>query len=361
MARANSLCTIRSALQNSTVDVGDDESRLTFGTATAVTLGGLSGDTWGSFGDPYRDITLQNDLGQAVALSVGQNGANTVFYGSMAGSGSLTKIGTGTLSLYWSQYQDANPPAYTGGTFLQAGAINISDGSDLPSGTITFTGTATMRSSYYATLSSSQPIVINTGVTGQLGGWLTIGGTISGSGNLAKVDNSTVILGGVNTFTGLTTVNAGTLTVSDPLALQYSVFNADSTGTLGFAAGITAATFGGLQGTAGTVFSLPTAVALGVGNNGVNAAFPGTLTGGSLTKVGTGTLVLSNSGNSLQRHNHSGRRAEHQLRRQPRRIDGNLSFNGGILQVTGTAMTNLDSCRQFWISVRLEYLVQRRL
>ena len=81
----------------------------------------------------------------------------------------------------------------------------------------------------------------------------------------------TLVLTGANTFSGLTRVTAGTLRLANALALQQSTFNCGSSGTAGLSFGtLTAATFGGLQGTNNFTLlnTASAAVALSVGNNG---------------------------------------------------------------------------------------------
>ena len=59
-------------------------------TGNAFAFGGLGGQT---------AINLANDLGSGVALTVGTNGRNTTYAGNLSGPGSLTKIGSGIMTL----------------------------------------------------------------------------------------------------------------------------------------------------------------------------------------------------------------------------------------------------------------------
>jgi len=108
------------ALQNSTLNLGaSDTGAVGFGlstttTITAATLGGLAGS---------RDLALRNmaSTPAAVTLSVGNNNQSTTYSGALSGSGSLIKIGTGTLSL-------TGISTYTGATTVNAGTLILGVG-----------------------------------------------------------------------------------------------------------------------------------------------------------------------------------------------------------------------------------------
>jgi fibronectin-binding autotransporter adhesin len=127
----------------------------------------------------------------------------------------------------------------------------------------------------------------------------TFSGVIGTTVNLEKVGTGSLTLSGTNTHTGTTTLSAGTLNLSNSLALQNSTL-AYSAGTLVLdqSVGSNAFTFGGLSGTSAIALQnnagSPAAVALTVGGNNATTAYSGNLSGGgSLTKNGTGALTLS--------------------------------------------------------------------
>ena len=141
-------------------------------------------------------------------------------------------------------------------------------------------------------------------------------GPLSGPGGLAFA-GGVLTLATSDTYRGNTLVSGGTLLLSGPLSLQNSTLDTSGSGLMSFGS-LNAATLGGLTGTG--VLNLANnssgTVALGVGNNNASTTFSGVLKGaGSLTKIGSGGLLLTGS-NSYA---------------------GGTAVNGGILQAAGTA------------------------
>ncbi|MDR3404152.1 MAG: autotransporter-associated beta strand repeat-containing protein [Chthoniobacter sp.] len=131
---------------------------------------------------------------------------------------------------------------------------------------------------------------------------LTIAGAITGSGGLTKSGAGVLTLGAANSYTGTTTVNAGTLRVtgtgtlgntSNGLAVQTS-------GTVDLAG--SSQGVGALSGTGGTILNSTTSSAstLTVGNGNATGSYAGVIadnggTGGTVafTKTGSGGQTLS--------------------------------------------------------------------
>ncbi len=122
-------------------------------------------------------------------------------------------------------------------------------------------------------------------------GAMTISSAISGTGGLTKAGGGNLILSGAKTFNGNTTIGGGTLTLTDSNGLQNSTLDYSYGGTLSFGS-LTAATLGGLKGTNNLALG---AVNLSVGNNNSSNTYSGVLSGtnGKLTKIGTGTEILT--------------------------------------------------------------------
>jgi autotransporter-associated beta strand protein len=124
----------------------------------------------------------------------------------------------------------------------------------------------------------------------------TFSGIMSGNGGLAKPGVGSFTLSGANTYTGATTINAGTLQLSGGATIAGT-----SAVTLANVAGATL----DLNGTNETIDSLAGGDALGgnmmlgtgtltTGGNNTSTTYTGIVSGtGGLTKAGTGVFTLS--------------------------------------------------------------------
>jgi autotransporter-associated beta strand protein len=152
--------------------------------------------------------------------------------GNITGAGGLTKSGDGTLTLSGDNRFAAGDVVLNAGTLnlnsqtaLGIGAFTIVGGSTLDNtsgsaltlttnnfqnwnGDFTFTGTHDLNLGTGAvTLGNTTQVTVN-------GGNLTVGGVIDDGSNgygITKAGDGTLILAGANTYTGLTTINVGTL------------------------------------------------------------------------------------------------------------------------------------------------------
>ncbi|NDD67761.1 hypothetical protein EBZ35_08980, partial [bacterium] len=144
--------------------------------------------------------------------------------GLSIGSGVLTKTGSGLLALSVNN-------TYTGGTTLTGGTIQMAATAALgSSGNITFGGGALQYGSGISTdissriKNSSSAILIDTN-----GQSVTYANSIDSTnvGGLTKNGSGTLILSGSNAYNGTTTVNVGTLQISNSNALGLN-----ATGTI---------------------------------------------------------------------------------------------------------------------------------
>ncbi len=140
------------------------------------------------------------------------NRSNALTYtGVVSGTGSLTQAGTGTTIL-----TGAN--TYTGATnvnsgTLQAGATNVF----AQNSAFVIASAATLDLNNFnqtiGSLAGSGNVTLGTATltTGTDNSSTIFSGAISSSGGLAKIGAGTLTLTGANTYTGGTTISAGTL------------------------------------------------------------------------------------------------------------------------------------------------------
>lgn len=215
----------------------------------------------------------------------------TAFAGTITGSGNLVKEGSGFFIL-------SGTNTYTGSTTVNDGTLVLAGGTallDTAAVQLNNDGALWLQfSERIGSLSGAAGTSVNlstfTLTTGDANN-TTFGGNISGTGGLTKEGSGIFTLSGTNTYTGTTTINAGTLQASGGAAIaDTSKVDIKSGGTLQL---LSSETIGALTGVAGAV------VDLNGQNIGINATtgtntFAGVIQGsGSLTKTGAGTQVLS--------------------------------------------------------------------
>jgi fibronectin-binding autotransporter adhesin len=201
---------------------------------------------------------------------------------AISGSVGNVSVSNGRLILGGTSIPVLPSLAVTGGTFDLAGyASTITDLSGSAGGTITTSS--------------------NTSVTLTVGGANStqFDGTIAnaaGTLNLTKTGAGTLTLGGANTFTGTTTIAAGSIALANANALQTSILDTASFGSLSFGS-LSSVSFGGLAGSSNIALTNSgSALNLSIGGGNASNTYGGVLSGlGGLTKVGSGTFTLTGS------------------------------------------------------------------
>ncbi|MDF3128428.1 autotransporter-associated beta strand repeat-containing protein [Kiritimatiellaeota bacterium B1221] len=156
---------------------------------------------------------LVGDVINNGSLSFSQN-YNHIFAGTISGNGDVAKWSSNTLTL-------TGDNTYTGGTTVAGGTLSLGTNTAAGTGTITTTGSAI---DYAHGISVANPITINWGSTQLqvLSGHATQSGVISEAGGarlLEKIGAGTLTLSAANTYTGGTTLSAGSLVIGHNNAL----------------------------------------------------------------------------------------------------------------------------------------------
>ena len=175
---------------------------------------------------------------------------------------------------------------YLGSTTISGGTLQFGDGTighDVP-------------------LSGAGNILDNTALIYDIGGSQTYSGALSGPGNLIMAGSGVVSLANSSAFSGTTTINNGTLVLSNSAALQASTVVVTATNGLGlgFDQFVPGGNFivGGLAGPGPVSLQNnagePAPINLTVGGNNANTNYSGVLSGsGNVTKIGSGTWTLT--------------------------------------------------------------------
>jgi autotransporter-associated beta strand protein len=241
-------------------------------------------------------VNLGGDLYPASVI-VSNNLLNFTFGGSggITGSGGLTKLGAGTLTV-----GNIGTNSFTGAINVGGGRLQLAGGADrLPvNATVNLSnavGTVLDLDGLNQTIAS-----LNGG--GQAGGNVALGsgvltvngggvfdGEISGDGRVVKLGAGTLQLAGSNTFTGGLTISTGTVIVA----------NVAGSGTgLGVISLFGGTLQIGTNGVTGSIMSQPGGVLTNNGslvfNRSDTVTFPDEITGsGSVRQTGSGTLIVN--------------------------------------------------------------------
>ena len=174
---------VSGAGKNFTVNTGTASSISNINITGAVTAAqvSLSAANMTLGGDYTLTTSMTTDVSNAATISGAVKGANVTL--TKNGSGSLTLSGTNT---------------YTGNTTINAGSFTISTAGSLNSGD--YSGAISNAVVFYYSSSANQ----------------ILSGVISGAGSIIKDTSASSVLSltGVNTYTGITTISGGTISVS---------------------------------------------------------------------------------------------------------------------------------------------------
>jgi len=210
------------------------------------------------------------------------------------GAGAIRKIDAGTLYL-----TGAN--TYSGATCASGGVVRIANDSSLGTapgsatpGHLTLdNATLTTTNGSAWTLNANRGIRLGDGggTINNIGGTITYNGIIAGNGSLTKSGAGGLTLGGANTYTGKTTLTAGTLTISADNNLGAAPAAATA-GQLTFNGG-TLTISSGFTMSANRGISMTGAGTINV-NSSQTLTYGGVITGsGALAKGNAGTLTLT--------------------------------------------------------------------
>ncbi|MGE3517663.1 MAG: choice-of-anchor D domain-containing protein [Vicinamibacterales bacterium] len=261
----------------------------------AILLSGIAGTTTGNGVLIQNGSIVQTTSGDITITGAGSAGSNATAGVRIDGSGSRVTSQSGSISI-----------TGTGAGSGTGTAVNNRGIFIVNSAAVTSTGAATITLDGRR-VSGTSGAAIDTQGTTTLGGGsgditiiatsgstAVLAGVISGSGALVKQGTVQVNLSGANTYTGATTITAGTLALgaADSVPSGSAVTVTSTFDLAGFSDEI-----GSLAGGGTVTSSVAGAVTLTAGGDNTSTTFTGVIQDGSgtvsLTKAGTGELLLS--------------------------------------------------------------------
>jgi len=247
------------------------------------------------------NMTLVDNAAITVAASSG-----LAIGGIISGSGKgISKDGAGMLTLIGNS-------DYTGPTSILAGTIAVGSANGLGTGTVSFSGAGTLQAAGVGLTLGNPALILSAAATvDTMDNYFTINNAVSGASGMTKAGNGVLNLGGANTYSGGTTLNAGILAIGSDSNLGTYTTGTTGTltfngGTLQFASGFT--TINALRKLVlGSIGYIDTSVSAGtiagtiagggalavVGGNALTLTSVNTYTGG--TTLLPGTLLIGNA------------------------------------------------------------------
>jgi autotransporter-associated beta strand protein len=223
----------------------------TYSGGTQINTGTLQVGAGGTLG------SIQGDVVDNAALAFNLS-TTTTFGGVISGAGTVAQLGSGTTIF-------TGDNTYTGATTISAGTLQLGNGST--SGSIV------------------SNVVDNGTLSIDRSDTVTLPSVISGSGSLRQAGTGTTILTADNTYTGATTITAGTLQLGNGGVSGSVAGNVVDLGTLAFDRSDTSTYAGQISGS-GTLNQIGSGTTILTGDN--------TYTGA--TTISAGTLQLGNGG-----------------------------------------------------------------
>ena len=265
------------------------------GGSTAWTIsGGVLTQATAGAGNFYL---ISGSSGFSISAAINDNG----------GALTLVKDGVGGTAVL-----SSITSSFSGGLVMNLGNLDITETRNLGdlNGDVTFNGNAALKiTGGNQTFAAGRDFIINNTAlatinTTAASSVTTIEGIVSGSGGLILTPllGSTLTFSGLNTYTGPTFVNTGTVKAGVATTGANGAFGNNSAVTLANVVGVNLDitgfnnTIGSLHGGGGTGGNVILGAAtLTTGGNNENTTFGGVISGagGSLTKVGTGALTLT--------------------------------------------------------------------
>ena len=213
-----------------------------------------------------------------------QDSAGT-YTGSISGTGAVDKTGAGVLTLAPAA---ASGNTYSGGTTIDQGTIAVGADNALGANTggLTFnSGTLQLTTSFDLAATRAITLAAGGGTIDTQSFDTTLSQAVSGTGALTKAGSGSLLMTGVSTYSGATTVAAGTLAIGDATHASAALTGG---GAITVAAGATLGGYGSVTGAVTNNGTLAVANAVPSFASEGNGAFSinGSLVNAGLVQIG---------------------------------------------------------------------------
>ncbi len=281
-------------------------------------------------------FSIAVDPAGVVPLSVQFNNVNYAYsFSGGAIGGAATTVMLGTLGQPGGSIAFLSANSYGGGTFVESGTLSLGNAAALGVGGLTANGGVVSLAGVSpaalpslnglaGTITDSAPSAVT--LTVSPNATSTFGGVLqNGAGTLALAVNGgtfPLVLSNANTYSGGTTISAGTLQLGNGVSNGSVVGNIADYGLLAFN-NAAAQTFSGLISGSGSLLqSGPSTLVL---SNLANSYSGGTTVTGGTLLIATGGTISSTAGNGALGS------------------AGTLTLNGGALSFTGSTSISRES------------------
>ncbi len=288
------------------------------------------------------NVQIHDGTGSGFQVDVGTDDALTMsgkFYRTAGGGAGITKVGAGTLTLTG---DSANPPGgdnLVGHIKVNAGTVQLGDGGSA----------GTTASARQIQVSAGATFAVNQSDTVTQGTDFS-SSAISGDGGFTQAGSGKTVLNVANTYTGNTTISAGTLALSGSGTLGGGTYAGDisNSGTFKYNSPEDQELSGTISGsgTLNMVHNTSTLTLSGVGNTigALNAAGGTLVLAGNSTTTVSGNIKVANSSvddggsGTLTVQDSASLTAEGGFSvGQENSVDGTVSQSGGTVTLNGSA------------------------
>ena len=289
--------------------LGINQGTVTLGTNTAAGTGAIAINEGAILAAGVSGLVVANHVETTGGGRINSGPGVFTLNGTIGGAGSISQIGTGNLIL-----NGAN--TFAAGLGINQGTVTLGTSTSAGTGAITINNGGILAAGVSGLVVSNHVETTGGGRVDSGAGVFTLSGTIGGPGSISQIGTGNLILNGANTFIAGLGINQGTVTLGTNTSAGVGTITINNGGIL--AAGVSGLvvandiqttgggrvdsgagvlTLNGVIGNNGSISQIGTGNLVLNGNNTFTAGLginQGTVTLGTNTAAGTGTLTINN-------------------------------------------------------------------